>query len=299
MKGGFIFWSIAALSLCSRGVENAKVSEYCACVSETLKSVNYVLFADYDDYDNDDTYETFVLLGKSHEDAYGDITYEGQLWFIGGGECERLPSYGWFRCTPGQMKFGESRKYLYLHTDFCVTATISELWTVEEGKPVESAFSRINCVTYRGGNEFELTADGYDNFYDVVDDLHIGHTWKPYFFHYVEAEDRIEPYEGEIISKEELKDLSGQDLAAEIEAEGYVLGEIICWGSRIVTVNYSIPEEKDGEIDFITYENIIWDCDAKDYWRKEERHVTSWKDAGEGGTYHLGYYDIYDGKPCL
>ncbi len=45
--------------------------------------------------------------------------------------------------------------------------------------------------------------------------------------------------------------------------------------------------------------NIIWDCETKDYWRKEERHVTSWKNAGEGGIYHLGYYDIFDGKPCL
>ena len=298
MKKGFILWAVAALSLCSRRVNDAKANEYNACVSEILESVDDVVFADYDDYDHDGAYETFVLLGRSREDVLQDLIY-GQLWFVGADGCERLPSYGCYRQIPGQMKFGENRKYIYLHTDFCVTATISELWTVEDGKPLQSAFSGINYVTYRGGNEFELTADGYDHSYEIEDDLYTGHTWKPYFFQYVEAEDGIVPYEGKLISKEELKELCGQDLAAEIEAEGYALGEIIRWGTRIVTVNYSIPVEVDGEIVGTSYENIIWDCDSKDYWRKEERHVTSWKDAGEGGTYHLGYYDIYDGKPCL
>ncbi len=298
MKKGLIVWSIAVLTLLDRRMEEG-ISRYCTCTSEMLENVNCVLFTDYDDYDCDGSYETFVLLGRSHESTYGDILYEGQLWFVGSGGCERMQSYGWYRQIPGQMKLGEHRKYLYLHTDFCVTATISELWTVEGGKAVESAFSGLNCVTYRGGDEFELTADGYDQCYEIEDDLFSGHTWKPYFFHYVEEEDGIEPYEGKLISEEELADLCGQDLAAEIEAEGYELGEIICWGNRIVTVNYSRPVEIDGEIVAISYENIIWDCDAEDYWRKEERHVTSWKDAGEGGSYHLGYYDIHDGKPCL
>lgn len=298
MKKGFILWALAALSLCSRRVDDANVNEYNACVSEILENVNDVLFADNDDYDNDGTCETFVLLGRIREGVVQDLIY-GQFWFVGADGCERLPSYGCYRQIPGLMKFGENRKYIYLHTDLCVTATISELWTVEDGKPLESAFSGINCITHRGGNEFELTADGYDHLYDIEDEMYTGHTWKPYFLHYVEAEDGIVPYEGKLISREELKDLCGQDLAAEIEAEGCALGEIILWENGIVTVNYSCPLEVDGETSAIDYENIIWDCETNDYWRKEERHVTSWKSAGEGGIYHLGYYDIFDGKPCL
>lgn len=60
---------------------------------------------------------------------------------------------------------------------------------------------------------------------------------------------------------------------------------IVRWQpSDIVTINYAIPPDEDSPLHEITYENIIWDCKAKDYWRSEEWGVTSWENAGVGGS---------------
>ena len=87
---------------------------------------------------------------------------------------------------------------------------------------------------------------------------------------------------GEYISRDELRELCGFDLVGEVEAEGYEVTEIVRWKpSDIVTVNYTIPMDEYGTI---TFENIVWDCVEKDYWRKEERGVTGWETAGYGGS---------------
>lgn len=253
-----------------------------------------ILMMDYDDYDNDGTYEAFVMCGEYTEND----TYAGTLWFVGEDACIELKSEC-YRMIDGKMKFGSGRKYLYFYTDMYATANISELWTVENGKPIESKFSQVGEVIYRGGDDFEIWIDAYDYSHEIDEDLDIwmGHTWKPYFFHYDKNVDKIEACRADVISAEDLAKVCGWDLAAEIEAEGYELGTIIRWGESIVTVNYAtIP--KDGYIS-TTYENIIWDCREKDYWRSEERGVTSWKDAGFGGSYLPEYGDINDGEPCL
>lgn len=244
-----------------------------------------ILMMDYDDYDHDGTYEAFVMCGESMETEY-EPPYEGTLWFVTEDECIELKS-GCYRMIDGKMKFDSGRKYLYFYSDMYATANISELWTVENGKPTESEYSQVGEVIYRGGDDFEIWIDAYDYCHEVDEDADFwtGHTWKPYFFHYDKNADKIEAYMGEVISEEELAEVCEWDLAAEIEAEGYELGTIIRWGPRIVTVNYAtIPKEG---YTGTTFENIIWDCQEKDYWRSEERGVTSWKDAGYGGSYLL------------
>lgn len=258
-----------------------------------------ILLFDCDDYDGDGKYEAFMIVGKSHTYPGGwgeETTYTGTLYFAGAahGVSALSDSYGIYRKIDGVMDFG-SRKYLFFYTDQYATANISELWTVRDGKPVEeSGILQRGEVVYRNAyprEEFEIWVDTYDWEHDIdveLDiDMWIGHTWKPYFYHYDQFEDRLKAYGGEEIAKDAFAALSGTGLIEEIEAKGYTVGEIICWENEIVTINYHNANVWEGIASSEYYENIIWDNRVKDYWRKEERGVTSWEDAGEGGSYGL------------
>lgn len=244
-----------------------------------------ILLLDYDDYDRDGKCEAFIICGDSY-DVYGGVEYRGALYFAGADCCTLLRDTEDYLMIDGKMKLGPDRKYLFFHTDYWFSATRSELWTVEDGKPVESEFSQIGCVVYRGGNDFEIWMDTFDHFYEPVDDLWIwtGHTYKPYFYYYNYSSDRIEAYGGETISGEAFKELSGTNFIEEIEAKGYTIGTIIRWENDIVTINYVIPES---DLGGVAYENIIWDNRVKDFWEKDEGGVTSWENAGVGGTFWL------------
>ncbi len=252
-----------------------------------------ILLFDYDDYDDDGNYEAFMLVGDRMDSEYDWVSggvYEGRLYFASADCCElvRDNDYG-YRMIDGKMEFSSGRKYLFFDTDQYTTANVSELWTVRDGEPVEeSGLLQTGEVSYRGGDEFEVWVDAYDleNDIDVELDLDIwlGHTWKPYFYHYNTESDQLEAYGGEIISREAFTELSETNIIEEIEAKGYTVGEIIHWENDIVTINYHYDTFES----CFYYENVIWDNNVKDFWRKAERDVTSWEDAGVGGIYLCG-----------
>lgn len=244
-----------------------------------------ILLLDYDDYDRDGKYEVFMICGDSYEE-YGAVKYKGALYFAGADCCMLVRDNLYpYRMIDGKMDFHPGRKYLFFYTDLVFTANESELWTVRDAKPVEeSDLFQSKQVVYRGGNDFEVWVDEYDNEYDTVDDLWSGHTWKPYFYHYNYINDQIEAYEGEVISVKEFEEMSGTNLIEEIESEGYTVETIIRWGNDVVTINYTIPVNEYG---FIFYDNVIWDNNIKDFWQKDARGVTSWKIAGEGGSFDI------------
>ncbi len=254
-----------------------------------------ILLFDYDDYDGDGRYEAFMIAGCKFDD-YGTEKYDGRLYFArADGSVSALDvGHNLYRMIDGKMDFG-SRKYLFFYLNYNLTANISVIWTVEDGEPVEISESvQRGQVVYRSGDDFEIVVDGYDQFCDEkyieeTYDMWTGHTWKPYFYHYNYEDDRLEPYEGEEISAEAFNELSGADIIEEIEAEGYTVGEIIRWENDIVTINYHYVKTRgeDESRERYVYENVIWDNRVRDYWRKDERHVTSWKNAGVGGTYGL------------
>lgn len=257
-----------------------------------------ILLFDCDDYDGDGKYEAFMIVGKSHTYPGGwgeETTYTGTLYFAGAahGVSALSDSYGIYRKIDGVMDFG-SRKYLFFDTEYCVLADYSELWTVREGEPVEeSNLCQSGQVVYRDAyprEEFEIWVDAYDHCCEKAGlgedgDLWTGHSHKPYFYHYDMFEDRIEAYGGEVMTKEAFEKLSKTDIIEEIETEGYTIGEIIHWENDIITINYHYFDEE--PLEQYVYENVIWDNRVGDYWRKDERNVTSWKNAGEWGSYGL------------
>lgn len=56
-----------------------------------------------------------------------------------------------------------------------------------------------------------------------------------------------------------------------------------------MTINYHyiMPQDEDESPETYIYKNVIWDNRAGDYWRKDERGVTSWENAGEWGSYGI------------
>lgn len=257
-----------------------------------------ILLFEYDDYDGDGKYEAFMIVGRTY-DSYGSLGYTGTLYFAGadGSVVELDDSYGIYRMIDGKMDFG-SRKYLFFYTEYAFTSNVTELWTVRDGKPInESELIGPYQVVYRGENEkneFEVLIDSYSHYYEKKDsdeeeEMRWGHVWKPHFWYYDSEIDQIKKYEGKSISKEAFAKLSGTDIIEEIEAKGYTVGEIIQWENDIVTINYHKVElwGVDESEETYIYENVIWDNRVKDYWRKDERGVTSWENAGEGGSYGL------------
>ncbi len=245
-----------------------------------------IVWMDYDDYDGDGNHEMFALCGK-YSESYGQKYYSGTLWYVDADDCMPLRRET-YRMMDGKMELAPDAKYLFFYTDYNFTANITEIWTVVDGRPTEDRFSQMGEVVYRGGSDFEIWMDAYDGCYWLEDDLWTGHTYKPYFYYYDEETAGLEKYAGEIISKETFVQLSGIDLIAEIEAEGYEAGDIIRWENDIITINYAVPpQDEPGESSTITYDNIIWDNAAKDYWQADAWGITSWKNAGEGGSFSL------------
>lgn len=282
-----------------------------------------ILLLDCDDFDGDGKYEAFMMCGSAY-DANGTEKYKGRLYFAGSdGNTFELDSVHdeFYRMIDGKMKFGSGRKYLFFYSDYCLTANISEIWTVEDGKPVEISGSlQSGQVVYHGGDDFEIWIDAYDHFCDKNyngegDDLWTGHTWKPYFYHYNDSSDQLEAYTGEEISKEAFKELSGTNIIEEIEgrslrlykgylssgtniieeieaieAEEYTVGEIIRWENDIITINYHSVRFTGGDnpSEHYIYEHVIWDNRVKDFWQKKTGvQIDSWEDAGVGGSYSI------------
>lgn len=248
-----------------------------------------ILWMDYDDYDDDRAYEAFAFLGESYDD-HGETRYKGSFWFAGANQCIRLPEqFGDvpYRKIDGLMVHCSQRheqKYLYYEPYLGADVHITGIWTLY-GEPMAVKQPQNGQIVYRSDYDyygFELWVDGDDHYFDPDRKCLTGHTRKPYFYRY-SGEYALEPDEGETLSCEELAELCGFDLAAQVEAEGYEVTDIIRWTPHnIVTVNYTVPSEGDGTV---SYENIIWDCYKKDYWRSEERGITSWRDAGVGGSF--------------
>lgn len=209
--------------------------------------------------------------------------YKGQFWFVSGKQCVELEDENVYRYIDGITE-GSGPTYIYFVSNEYFTHNLSNVWTVKEGEAVESAISGIGEVKCDRRNELEIWIDAYDMVSDGKEGERYGHTCKPYFYRYSWADDEFVRYESREISKEWLKHLCGFDLGTEIEAEGYEILSILEQKNGIVVVNYAMPSSEDG-FSGITYDNVFWDCAAGDYWKKDERGVTSWKDAGFGGTY--------------
>ena len=80
----------------------------------------------------------------------GDETwFKGKFYVAGADGCTQAldNSYGVYRMIDGVMDFG-SRKSLFFYTDYCVTADLSEIWTVRDkaGSTCKARLLLFFCV---------------------------------------------------------------------------------------------------------------------------------------------------------
>ena len=237
------------------------------------------------DYDRDGDYEAFAVVGETDE-AMGSLT--GAVWFAGDPEAapEKLTEGEfWFhRSETGEeviplIRFDAGRDFFYI-ADWYVTSAPIELWSVRGDAP-NLYFAGLSLGSWDPDGDLELVADGYDMIWDKEMEMFIGHTWKPYYFHYVPEEDAILAYKMHPITAEEVKEKVGRDLVAEIEAAGYTVGEMLYHENGIVHVNYTIETDTD-----ITYCNVNFDTRTKQF-LSFEGTSDDWspEETGFGGSY--------------
>ncbi len=246
-----------------------------------------------DDLDGDGNAEAFVFVGDLVDDYLGSC--EGSLYFVNGEKCETL-----FEDFPASLNDKEdvfntydmgNRIFVEIREAYA-TATVSHLYYVEDGAVKESDVSRIGCFFEPAYVEdYAISISAYDNICEYEEGkeseaIHIGHTWKNYYYYYDPEVRDFRAYVGKEISEQELAEICGFDLAGEIRAEGYEVGTAFAWGNGVYTVNYSRTTKDSGRVE-IQYKNAsyvkkILSGEFIDVWGAG---TGTWQDSDFGGTY--------------
>lgn len=153
-----------------------------------------------EDYDGDGQQEFIYLLinpGSSKEDIYN---YKVDIWFgnkkgvrkIIQGETIDPNTYGIIEVA--------GRRY-FRYDSFSVTSSTTHLLEVRNNQCSEY-FTACGGINFsKDSNDFTVTYDCYDMFYDKQEKYYLGHTWKDYYY-YADAEGFHE-YGAKEISQEE------------------------------------------------------------------------------------------------
>ncbi|MBR6159422.1 MAG: hypothetical protein IKQ40_03890 [Lachnospiraceae bacterium] len=228
-------------------------------LKEKLKEVSKVndeeiRFFHQDDFDSDGKEEAFAITGTVTDYDSGidsQEIIEGVIWFVSDDTCIKLKeSEAWgFIGSDRVMKLG-SRNFI-MFDDVATTAYVTYVWTVSEGKAVESEISRKGEVIQEQDNDsFSIMDSSYDALLDVDGNI-LGHTWKKYYFYYDEATDKIQEYGGTLIDTETADSLYGKPFANELLLPGDKEKEILYYGNDLVVLNFERPDGED--IDYCHY----------------------------------------------
>ena len=243
-----------------------------------------------DDYDGDGTNEGFIYVGAGPDDEFGWC--DGTVYYVTSEKSEKV-----FEGTLAEMDGNVfkildavDRKFI-LFDEAYVTALVTYAYYVDGGKLRESNISRfgdINSDTDLKNIKMAFsTYDGFCNYEKGEESAAewTGHTWKPYYFYYDAEKMDFMEYGATEITADELKDIVGFDLAAEIEAEGYQVDNILKRGNGIVNVNYSKEEKlENGTID-VTYKNATYDENEGTFVDAWDAGGNTWQDSDFGGIY--------------
>lgn len=239
------------------------------------------------DFAGDGRTEAFVFAGKYINDEYMPY-YEGEFWYVDDDEIYDFPEsksgnwadYGRF------FDFGK-RKYFSI-SELYTTGSPSDMWTVVDGKPYQDALSGFGEITVFGKDYGVIYHDAYDAVYDTEMGFLMGHTWKPYYFHYDDVKDCLAEFEAQTVSIDKLNKLCDYDILGDIKKEG---GEFTSAYKRLnglVTINYSIFEGSQ-----IEYCNATWNLDKHKYEPAYDGLGSTLTGSNYGGTYERYITDIF------
>ena len=178
-----------------------------------------------DDYDGDGTQEAFALIDRGSDET----AIIGDVWFVSETRVEALQtgaSYLWLE------QCGDTAPILFSAEEwYGGSASVSRVWRVDGGAPVQVDISGLNSFRHGEGNEYYATLDAFDGSSDGT-----GHTWKRYYFYYENGQ--IYEYGGIYISMEELLEFDGaQAIIDAARNEGREIDDIIYRGNGIININ--------------------------------------------------------------
>lgn len=253
---------------------------------EGVKPQN-ILTTTVSEYEGKDKYSAFIFVGEIFDEELN--TYEGELWFVSDEETRLLHNSpnGYYN-TGEIMSFDNTDKSFFYINEFYVTQAVSYVYYVENGYAYEANISRLGSVGPVESNDFTITFSAYDATYYSSDDMVLGHTWKPYYFHYDEKENTFVEYVGTEITPSKLTELVGFDMIADITAIGGIATEIYQRDNGIISVNYYIKEMEDNNSYSIEYNQANYDLNTGKYfdvWGEGENTVST---SGYGGSYAPG-----------
>lgn len=178
-----------------------------------------------DDYDGDGTQEAFALIDRGSDET----AIIGDVWFVSDARVEALQTGASYLRLE---QCGDTAPILFNAEEwYGGSASVSKVWRVDSGAPVQVDISGLNSFRHGEGNEYYATLDAFDGSSDGT-----GHTWKRYYFYYENGQ--LYEYGGIYISMEELLEFDGaQAIIDAAYNEGREIDNIIYRGNGIININ--------------------------------------------------------------
>ncbi|MBP0963912.1 MAG: hypothetical protein J5999_01305 [Oscillospiraceae bacterium] len=122
------------------------------------------------------------------------------------------------------------------------------IFTVKNGQPVETELSKIGIEAKRSESfigDYTMLCSARDSSGTESDRTIYGaNTYKPYFFYFDEKSGKYAEYNVNELSENELSNLTGgSEIISKINEENGTVREIYLRGEKLITVNYTFPEE--------------------------------------------------------
>ncbi len=124
----------------------------------------------------------------------------------------------------------------------------SLIFTVKNGQPIETELSKIGIDPRRSERfigDYTILCSAHDSSGTEIDRTIYGaNTHKPYWFYFDEKSGKYAEYNAHELSENELSDLSGgPEIISKINEENGNVREIYLRNEKLITVNYTVPEE--------------------------------------------------------
>ncbi len=243
------------------------------------------------DFDGDASAEAFVFIGEAlDEDVMSCL---GDVWFVGKDSCERVQEGRNLLFYNDALfhLFPEEGSAFVVFDEAYATESISFVYTVKNGKPVESSISGRGAFYSPADTEdYCMTVALYDGSLQYEkgkedEAMGMGHTWKRYYFYYDKAQKDFKEYVAAPITEEELTAACGFDLAGEIRKEGYQVDGILRRENGIIHVNYSLTTEESPGSFFTEYKNANFNEKTGEFLDVWETGEKTWQNSDFGGIY--------------
>ncbi|MBQ0028548.1 MAG: hypothetical protein KBS96_08090 [Lachnospiraceae bacterium] len=214
-------------------------------------------------YEGGDNYGAFIFTGSKDEEQE---TYEGRLWYVSDDYVDVvIEAENGYYDVDLYVEFDDTDKCFYGVNVYYTTDAVTHLFGVKDGKPYETPVSGIGQINGVGNNDIRIVVSAYDACYESEDDITLGHTWKPYFFHYDVTSDSFVEYVGRKLTRAEFEEKYKLGILQDIEAIGGTVTTIYERDNGIVNVNYYIKKMYDNGEYSLSYQQANYDVNENRY----------------------------------